>query len=127
MCLDKIKPVSTKKGYGFKAFSEGLGNLYPAYFCLDRTYYEHTLSFPINKWFKDPNDYPIKIDTDNKYPAGMHLFSTKRGAEIWGKIHFAPTIKKTYYRNVVATGITKCGLSQLSVIVAREIYIEDKK
>ena len=127
MCLDILKPVSTKKGYGFKAFSEGLGNLYPAYFGLDRDHYEHDLSFPINKWFKDPNTHPIRMDDNNKYPAGMHFFSTKQGAEIWAKIHNASTIKKTYYRDVVATGIAKCGLSRLSVIVAREIYIEDKE
>ena len=117
MCLDILKPVSTKKGYGWKVFGVRGGKLYPVYQSLEGV---GEKSFPTNVWFRDAGKGKIEC----KYPKGLHLFFSKREAKDWAMLHLGDAIKKTHYRNVVATGIVNN--RKLRAIVAREIYIEDK-
>lgn len=107
MCLSKLKPVSTKKGYGWKVM-----RIYPESNNVVPLCHDEPV-FTFNQWIKD------------KHEIGFFLYLTKKDAEesfaIWsGDL----IIRKTYYRNVIKTGLH--GLKD-RFIVAREIYIEDKE
>jgi len=123
MCLDILKPVSTKKGYGWKTFAMDDGQLYS---WIDKDRGRERQLLP-REWIKDCRDIPIMMDNGFSYPTGYHIFVTKRSAEKW-KIN-EEVIRKVRFHNVVATGIQK-GLKKpqkFQVIVAKEIYIEDKE
>ena len=115
MCLDKLKPVSTKKGYGWKVFDKWDSKLESRYF---------DIRYPTNKWIKDKKSKPIQGDRVC-YPTGFHVFVSKEKAKDWGGI-----VRKVYYKNVVATGLQNIGFWEnicAQVIVAKEIWIEETK
>ena len=115
MCLDKLKPVSTKKGYGWKVFDKWDSKLESCYF---------DIRYPTNKWIKDKKSKPIQGDRVC-YPTGFHVFVSQKRAKDWGGI-----VCKVYYKNVVATGLQKMSWFEpmfAKIIVAKEIYIEDKE
>jgi len=79
-----------------------------------------------NKWLTS-ND-PIRNkslqthDTSEYYPAGFHIFQTRREARLY-KEHNNETVVKVYYKDVLATGIQYNQYVLLRCIVVKQIYV----
>jgi hypothetical protein len=130
MCLDYLKKIPLKKingkYYGYKVFrgepkrsrngkfSKGL---------LYGKYYNTTVAYSYDQWYKTQNDSFLWLGGDKGYKCGFHIYSTKKEAEQIAKKLTLPsyinTIRKVEFKGVLATGVE--GLSY--VIVAKQIRI----
>ncbi len=125
MCLDTVdKKIGVTGGEGWKVFGgqdrrdrddpqEGL-----------RGWFGFGGYIPIGKWVTDrPRRLRLcSYYTDNQYPSGFHLYSSRAIAYKDFKGVRVRRIRKVSFRKVVATGVQ----DEAPVIVAREIYIHPK-
>ena len=119
MCLSYLgdyRHINLDKGVGWKFFKiNEKGKLKTPYLLFE---------FPINRWVKDKAVKKIKfgLRRDQTYPAGFHIYLTKKDADDMSFCR-GTIVKKVKYRNVVAKGYQ----GKHKVIVAREMLVIPNK
>ncbi len=112
MCLDGTTKRRTTKKYGWKVLRPVLtgwatgDQIYPV---------------ALEKWLVDGASGNLAAG----YPAGFHVFLSKRMAEAWRPNWSQDSVFKVDFKQVVAQGEQTIGGMFAKVVVAREIYIHE--
>lgn len=116
MCLFNTKPISKKKGKGYKVF----GRNSAGYLLGD---YSRTFR-PINQWLHEKDYRPLSIGLMGSltYRPGFHIFIRKKDAIYWASFFTYSVVRKVKYRNAFVGG----EFSGKECVVATEIKIKKK-
>jgi hypothetical protein len=123
MCLSVVNSIGNSKIYvGYKYFDDvyrydtegrklkGIKSVMTPF---------RYITLNIGEWYKSEDNYTIKASNYQEYPAGYHIFPTKRIAE---RSEYSGKLYKVEYKDILAEGEE----SGSKVIIARHMRVVSK-
>ena len=115
MCLTTIKeiPINTNKGY--KLFRKFTKTYTPVFQCTD-------ISYILNTWTTDKNNYRIRNQSNETYFTGFHIFLTLEDVKGW--LGTVPICDNEVYCEVEFEDVVTSGMQDgYPCVVAKKMRI----